>query len=99
MNSRDKSIIPTPVGYSSDSEKLPHAVVSTADFISYNNSILGKTLTLIDAIGLPVEQGKALKSLIKQEFWSHYQVVWNWLNNQNAETQSIFPYNDLKTID
>lgn len=85
------------------------AKVSAADFISYNNNLLGRILTVIDATGLEPEAKKAVKSLIKQDMWATYHIVWKWLNEivdidagvEEGKGQSYppFPFDNMAHIE
>src|SRR5438046_2764480 len=51
------------------------ATITSGNLVAYNNSLIGHILTVIDATGLEREQKKAVKDLIKQSMWKHYDIV------------------------
>lgn len=61
------------------------AMVKAQDFLSYNNTLVGKILTIIDATGLQPDAKKAVKNLIKSEMWTSYDWVWRWMNKVRQE--------------
>lgn len=82
------------------------AMIQAIDLICYNNSLVGQTLTIIDATGLDRDQKKAIKDLIKQAAWRNYDIVWRWMNDvRNAEGKKEggsylnFPFQDSTSLD
>lgn len=58
------------------------------------NILVGRLLTLIEAIGLPESQEKSLKSLIQQEIWEGFS-RWGELidsGTHNAARESVRKY-------
>lgn len=75
-------------------EELPPitASMSAADLIAYNNYVMGRVLTVVDASATNPQQAKAMKDLMKTAFWSAYDSVKTWMENQTEDRASSFPF-------
>jgi len=80
-------------------EKEVSANITTGNLISYNNNLLGHVLTIIDSSVPEGQQKIAMKSLIKQSFWSTYDIVWKWMNEQIRGNGSSFPIDKMESVE
>lgn len=71
---------------------LPHADMTSAMLSAYNNNLVGKILTIVDATGLEEKAKKAVKDLIKSATYDAFFIVKDWMQEGNEGKGSNFPY-------
>lgn len=69
-----------------------HADMGIANLDAYNQHIIGRILTLIDATMDVTSRTIALKKLIKQDVWQARDAVWRWMSRQDEENADNFPF-------
>ena len=74
------------------------AFIYAENMTAYNKNLLGEILTMIDASMPKSDQREALKSLVKQSGWRHYDVVWRWMNDvlEDSKVAALFPYGNSR---
>lgn len=81
-----------------ESEPLNYEFVRLLTSIDHNN-LLGKILTVIDAIGLPETQGKAVKDITAQHFWDSYWTLPERKMLCAPHTSNPIAENEIKEIE
>jgi hypothetical protein len=85
-----------------DENGIPSARITTEDLMGYNNSLLGRVLTILEVAITNEKQFKAAKSLMNGAFWNNYGMVREWMSqNANGYPQAYhrFPFHQHATPD
>lgn len=76
-----------------DEKSDPHkSRISLSDVSSFLSNLEGKLLTIIDASYFNEKQNQAIKSLIRNNIWSEYDIVHKWYYEQDDNGATPFPY-------
>lgn len=68
------------------------ADICAENLLAYNNYVTGRVLTIVDASVTNPQQAKAMKDLIKTAFWSAFDNVKTWMQDQTEEKGGSFPF-------